>query len=197
MILTHSLLIITAYLIGSVSGAILVSALLKQPDPRTEGSKNPGATNVLRQSGKKAALLTLSVDVLKGVIAVLLVKWLTPSTVMLAASALAVFLGHLYPIFFQFRGGKGVATAFGVLLALLWPVALCALATWFVVAGLFRYSSLAAIIAALLTPVYTYGFTTHRDYVIMTFIMCGLLIWRHRSNIRHLFSGQEGKIGGS
>lgn len=190
----NSLLIITAYLIGSLSGAIMVSALLGHPDPRTEGSKNPGATNVLRQSGKKAALLTLGVDVLKGVIAVLWVKFMTTSTVILAISALAAFLGHLYPLFFQFKGGKGVATAFGVLLALLWPVALCALATWLIVAWLFHYSSLAAIVAALLTPVYTYSVTTQSDYLLLTIIMCGLLIWRHRSNIRHLLTGQEGKM---
>lgn len=193
---TDILLIILAYLLGSLSGALIVCKLLRFPDPRTQGSGNPGATNVLRHSGKTAALFTLGIDILKGVLAVAIAKWFTSSTIVLATAAFAVFVGHLYPIFFHFRGGKGVATAFGAIVAVAWPVGLSALATWLLMAFVFRYSSLAALTAALLTPVYMYWFTGGiRDYVILSFILSGLLIWRHRSNIRHLLTGQEDKIG--
>lgn len=190
----NGLILLGAYLLGSLSGALIICTLLRLPDPRTQGSGNPGATNVLRHGGKHAALLTLIVDVLKGVIAVLIAHWLTSSAMILSGAALAVFLGHLYPIFFHFRGGKGVATAFGALVTLIWPVGLLALATWLSVAVLFRYSSLAAIITAALTPVYMYGFVGNRYYVASNLIMSSLLIWRHRSNIHHLLTGQEDKI---
>jgi len=165
------------------------------PDPRTQGSGNPGATNVLRYSGKKAALLTLCLDVFKGVVAVLMVKFITTEPIVLASAGLAVFLGHLYPIFFQFRGGKGVATAFGVLLILAWPVSLAVLATWLMMSLVFRYSSLAAITAAILTPGYMFWFTSGFPYTLMAFVISALLIWRHRSNIYNLLNGQEDKIG--
>ena len=145
----NSLLILGAYLLGSLSGAIIICKVLGLPDPRTQGSGNPGATNILRQNGKKQAIITLLVDVFKGVIAVLVAKLIISDEAILASVGVAVFLGHLYPIFFHFRGGKGVATAFGVLMMLAWPVSLAALATWFVMAALFRYSSLAAISRAL------------------------------------------------
>jgi glycerol-3-phosphate acyltransferase PlsY len=193
--LINSLLIVLAYLLGSVSGALIVSKVMGLPDPRTQGSGNPGATNVLRYSGKKAALITLCLDVFKGVIAVLIAKLITTEAMVLAGAGLAVFLGHLYPIFFQFRGGKGVATAFGVLLILAWPVSLAALVTWLMMALLFRYSSLAAITAAILTPAYMFWFTNGLEYTLMAFIIGGLLIWRHRSNIHNLLTGQEDKIG--
>ncbi len=190
------LLIVLAYLIGSVSGALIVSKMMGLPDPRTQGSGNPGATNVLRHSGKKAALLTLGLDVFKGVIAVLMVKFMTTAPIILASASLAVFLGHLYPIFFQFRGGKGVATAFGVLLILAWPVSLAVLATWLIMSLVFRYSSLAAITAAILTPAYMFWFTDGMlEYTLMAFVISALLIWRHRSNIYKLLNGQEDKIG--
>ncbi|KHD08754.1 acyl-phosphate glycerol 3-phosphate acyltransferase [Candidatus Thiomargarita nelsonii] len=190
------LLIVLAYLIGSVSGALIVSKMMGLPDPRTQGSGNPGATNVLRYSGKKAALLTLGLDVFKGVIAVLMVKFMTMEPIVLAGAGLAVFLGHLYPIFFQFRGGKGVATAFGVLLILAWPVSLAVLATWLIMSLVFRYSSLAAITAAILTPGYMFWFTDGMlEYTLMAFLISALLIWRHRSNIYKLLNGQEDKIG--
>jgi len=191
--LINSLLIISAYLLGSVSGALLVCKIMGLSDPRTQGSGNPGATNVLRHGGKKAALITLCFDVLKGVIAVGVAKWITTEAGILAAVALAVFLGHLYPIFFQFRGGKGVATAFGALLVLAWPVGLAALVTWLFMALVFRYSSLSAIVTAILIPVYLFWLIG--EYILMSFIMSGLLIWRHRSNIRQLWTGQEDKIG--
>jgi len=191
------LLIVLAYLIGSVSGALIVSKMMGLPDPRTQGSGNPGATNVLRYGGKKAALLTLGLDLFKGVSAVLMVKFLTTAPIVLASAGLAVFLGHLYPIFFQFRGGKGVATAFGVLLILAWPVSLAVLATWLMMSFVFRYSSLAAITAAILTPAYMFWFTTDGllEYTLMAFVISALLIWRHRSNINNLLNGEEDKIG--
>lgn len=192
--LFYSLLIVLAYLLGSVSGAILVSKFMGLPDPRTRGSGNPGATNVLRHSGKKAALFTLSLDVFKGLIALLIVKLITTETWVLAGAGLAVFLGHLYPIFFQFRGGKGVATAFGVLLILAWPVSLATLATWLSIAGLFHYSSLAAISAAVFTPAYMFWITNVWEYTLMAFIISALLVWRHRSNIHNLLTGQEDKF---
>ncbi|RKZ40842.1 MAG: acyl-phosphate glycerol 3-phosphate acyltransferase [Gammaproteobacteria bacterium] len=190
----NSLLILGAYLLGSLSGAIIICKVLGLPDPRTQGSGNPGATNILRQNGKKQAIITLLVDVFKGVIAVLVAKLIISDEAILASVGVAVFLGHLYPIFFHFRGGKGVATAFGVLMMLAWPVSLAALATWFVMAALFRYSSLAAISSAMLTPVYMFLFTGVWEYIMMSFIISSLLIWRHRSNIQNLLAGQERKI---
>lgn len=193
--LISSLLIICAYLLGSISGAIIVCKLGGLPDPRTQGSGNPGATNILRQSGKKAALITLFVDIFKGIIVVLVAKNFTTDTMVLAGVTLAVFVGHLYPIFFQFRGGKGVATAFGALTMLAWQVGLAALATWLIMTALFRYSSLAAISTAILTPAYMFWFTGVGEYIVMSFIVTGLLIWRHRSNIHNLLAGIEKKIG--
>ena len=190
----ESLFIILAYLVGSLSGALIVSKIMGIPDPRTQGSGNPGATNVLRHGGKKAAVITLCLDVFKGVVAVLGAKFGAASDLILAGVTLAVFLGHLYPIFFKFRGGKGVATAFGALLALVWPVSLAALLTWLIMALLFRYSSLAAILAAILTPGYMFWFSGVWEYVFVSFIISTLLIWRHRSNIRNLLIGKEDKI---
>jgi acyl phosphate:glycerol-3-phosphate acyltransferase len=195
MILFDSAIVIMAYLLGSFSSAVVICRLMKLPDPRTLGSGNPGATNVLRHGGKKAAILTLLFDTLKGVIAVLLVKLLTDNVYIIALVTLAVFLGHLYPVFFGFRGGKGVATALGALLALIWPVGLMALATWLLVAFGLGYSSLAALTAAILTPVYVFLFSEVWQYVLMSGIMSLLLIWRHRSNIRNLITGKETKIG--
>ena len=193
--LINSFLIILAYLIGSISGAIITTKLMALPDPRTQGSGNPGATNVLRHGGKKAALFTLLIDILKGIIAVLIVKLIITTPIVLAAAALAVFLGHLYPIFFQFKGGKGVATAFAALLILAWPVALAALFTWIIMALIFRYSSLSALTAAILTPIYMFWLTPYWEYTLVSIIICGFLIWRHRSNIQNLWNGTEDKIG--
>lgn len=165
------------------------------PDPRTQGSRNPGATNVLRIGGKKAALITLLGDVLKGVIPVLFAKWYGFQGTALVLIAFGAFLGHLFPIFFRFEGGKGVATAIGCLLALSWPVGLCWIATWLVIAILFRYSSLASLIASLLAPVYIWYFTQNWIYVITIALMSLILIIRHRSNIAKLLAGKESKIG--
>ncbi|SCZ52599.1 glycerol-3-phosphate 1-O-acyltransferase PlsY [Thiohalomonas denitrificans] len=188
-------LITLAYALGSISTAILVCRLAGLPDPRTEGSNNPGATNVLRLGGKKAAAATLAGDFLKGLLPVLIARLFTAEPATLALVAMAAFLGHLYPVFFGFRGGKGVATAFGVLLGLTWPVALAALATWLVMAKVFRISSLSALTAAALAPVYALWFSPQPALVGMLTAMAALLIWRHRSNIRNLLAGKESHIG--
>ncbi len=190
-------LIIVAYLMGSVSTAIIVCRLLQLPDPRTQGSGNPGATNVLRIGGKRAAAATLAGDLLKGLIPVLLARLVTADGMVLAAVALAAFLGHLYPIFFSFKGGKGVATALGVLLGLSWWVAVAALATWLLMAKVFRISSLSALVAAALAPLYVWLLDPQPPLLAMAVAMSLLLIWRHRSNIQKLLSGSEGKISGN
>jgi glycerol-3-phosphate acyltransferase PlsY len=186
--------ILLAYLIGSVSSAIVTCKLMGLPDPRTQGSRNPGATNVLRIGGKKAALITLIGDVLKGVIPVLAAKIYGFDTLSLSLITLAAFLGHLYPVFFKFEGGKGVATAFGCLIALAWPIGLCLLGTWLLMAIIFRYSSLSALTAAILAPFYAWYFTNN-NYTLMSMVMSILLIYRHRKNIQNLFAGKEDKIG--
>ena len=186
--------ILIAYLFGSLSSAIITCKLMGLPDPRTQGSRNPGATNVLRIGGKKAAIFTLLGDVLKGVIPVLLAKWYGLPLSGLALVALAAFLGHLYPIFFRFDGGKGVATAAGCITALAWPVGLTLLATWLLVAIFFRYSSFSSLVAAILAPFYTWYFT-NPVYTYVVILISVLLIYRHRTNIRHLMMGKESKIG--
>lgn len=185
--------LIVAYLLGSLSSAIILCKLIRLPDPRSQGSGNPGATNVLRLAGKKLAILVLISDVLKGVAAVGLAKWGGLDSHLLGWVALAVFVGHLFPIFFGFQGGKGVATAFGVLLILAWPLALAVLVTWLMVALIFRYSSLAALTAALFAPIYGYWLLASQNYFPVV-IICGLLLIRHYSNIYKLFRGQETKI---
>ena len=192
--LDTSLAVVIAYLIGSLSSAIILCKLLGLPDPRTQGSGNPGATNVLRFGGKKVAVLTLLGDVFKGVIPVLIAREYGLDTLGVALVALAAFLGHLYPIFFRFQGGKGVATAFGCLVALSLPLGLALLLTWLIIAIIFRYSSLAALITALLAPVYAWYFTNEMN----TWAACAislLLIYRHHRNIYNLFTGKKDKIG--
>lgn len=188
------ILIAFAYLAGSVSSAIIVCRLLGLPDPRGEGSGNPGATNVLRIGGKKAAAITLIGDVLKGIIPVLAAKLLGATLAVQAMVAVAAFLGHLYPVFFGFRGGKGVATAIGVLLGLNWQVGLLTIATWLVIAKVFRISSLAALLSILVTPVYIWWLIPEPSLLAAMLFMAALLFWRHRSNIRKLLQGTEGQI---
>jgi acyl phosphate:glycerol-3-phosphate acyltransferase len=188
-------LIVVAYLLGSISAAIITCKLMGLPDPRSEGSKNPGATNVLRIGNKKAAALTLFGDFLKGLIPVLIGRALEIEPQGLALIAMAAFLGHLYPIFFGFQGGKGVATAFGVILGLSWQVALAAILTWLLIAKVFKISSLAALIAAVLTPLYCWLLAPQIEFMIMLAVLSLMLIWRHRSNIRNLLKGSEEKIG--
>lgn len=189
-------LIVFSYLLGSLSTAIITSRIMGLPDPRTQGSGNPGATNVLRLGGKKAAVLTLLGDMLKGVIPMIAASVLGMDDATLALAGIAAFLGHLYPVFFGFRGGKGVATALGVLLGMSWMAGLAALATWLLVAKISRYSSLAALSAALLAPVYVSLIRPAPELVAMTTVMSALLLWRHRSNIQRLIKGQEDRIGG-
>ncbi|MFQ6023660.1 MAG: glycerol-3-phosphate 1-O-acyltransferase PlsY [Acidiferrobacterales bacterium] len=184
-----------AYLIGSVSSAIVIAKLMGLEDPRKVGSRNPGATNILRYGGKLAAALTLLGDVVKGVIPVLIARAFTNDPLILALVGFMAFLGHLYPLFFGFHGGKGVATGLGVWIALSPSVALALVATWLVVAAISRYSSLSALTAAVLAPVYVWIFLGQIQYVAMSFAMGALLMWRHRVNIQKLLAGKESKIG--
>ncbi len=187
--------ILLGYLSGSLSTAIIVCRVMDLPDPRTEGSRNPGATNMMRLGGKTAAAITLTGDLLKGLLPVLLAQAAGVGEAGLAGTALAAFLGHLYPVFFGFEGGKGVATALGVILGLSPWVALAALATWLAMAFIVRISSLSALVAAALTPVYGWWFALPGSYQLAILLMVILLIWRHRSNIRNLLNGTEDKIG--
>ena len=193
--LTNLFFVVFGYLAGSISTAILVCRALGLPDPRQEGSRNPGATNVLRFGGKKAAAVTLVGDFAKGLLPVLLARWVGVDETGLALTALAAFLGHLYPVFFGFEGGKGVATAFGAMLGLSYPLALAALATWLLMAFVVRISSLSALTAAVLAPLFAWGLGLPKIYLIVVLIMVVLLVWRHRSNIRQLLAGTEDKIG--
>lgn len=186
--------VLIAYLFGSISSAVVTCKLMGLPDPRTQGSQNPGATNVLRIGGKKAAIITLIGDILKGVIPVFAAKWYGFDTLSLSLITFAAFLGHLYPVFFRFQGGKGVATAFGCIMTLAWPVGLALALSWLAVAVIFRYSSLAAIVTAILSPFYMWYFTNW-DYTIMACAISALLIYRHSKNIHNLLAGKETKIG--
>lgn len=183
-----------AYLLGSISSAVLIARLLGMPDPRTVGSGNPGATNILRQGGKWAAGATLLGDLLKGLIPVVLARTLTTDDLILCLVGAGAFLGHLYPVFFGFKGGKGVATALGVYLGLNPWMGVALILTWLTTAGLFRYSSLAAVLTALLSPVYCWFLLPGWPYFAMSVFMAAMLIWRHRSNIRRLVGGEEDRI---
>ena len=189
------LLVILAYLMGSVASAVVICKLLGHADPRTRGSGNPGATNVLRLYGKKAALLTLTGDVLKGVLPVLLARAWSDNPMLVPLVGLAAFSGHLFPVFFRFRGGKGVATLIGVLFATHWLLGLAYVANWLMVAAVFRYSSLAALWAAVFTPFCSWLILQGPAFVVIHGMMAGLLIGRHRSNIRNLLKGTESRLG--
>ena len=194
MIISYGM-ILFAYLLGSIASAVVVCKLFGLADPRNSGSGNPGATNVMRLHGKKAAALTLSGDVLKGVVPVLLAKAFGSPELIIALCGLAAFMGHLFPVFFKFKGGKGVATLIGILFATHWFLGLAYITTWLLAALIFRYSSLSALLAALLTPLYSW-YILHNEYFLISHIlMAGMLIWRHRSNIRKLIEGTEDKIG--
>ncbi len=188
------LLIPAAYLLGSLSSAVILCRLMGLPDPRTQGSHNPGATNVLRFGGKKAAALTLLGDSLKGLVPMLIGHGLQAPPSLLAATGFAAFLGHLYPIFFGFRGGKGVATALGVQLGLYWPVGLSVAAIWLFVAKGLGISSLAALVSMALAPGILWFFWDAPSLVLMQVLMSLLLFWRHRENIRNLLAGKEDRI---
>jgi glycerol-3-phosphate acyltransferase PlsY len=197
------LLIPFAYLIGSISFAVVVSKCMRLPDPYSYGSGNPGATNVLRTGNKRAAVFTLLGDALKGWLAVVIARvvldesGLTQGTSawILCGVVIAVFLGHLYPLFHGFKGGKGVATACGILFGINLILGLATLATWLIVAFFLRYSSLAALAAAVFGPIYFVFLFGFQLMAIALSVVCALLVWRHRSNIRNLINGTEARIG--
>jgi len=193
-------LALAAYLLGSISFAVVVSRAMKLPDPRSYGSKNPGATNVLRTGKKVAAALTLLGDAAKGWLAVFLTDHFfsteVPASYKMAAVAVSVVVGHMYPVFHRFQGGKGVSTALGVLLALNVWLAVGAASTWLVIAVFFRISSLAALIAAVSAPVYCFMLYGIHPYTLAVGIIALLLVWRHKGNIRKLLAGTEARIGG-
>ncbi|CAM3772846.1 glycerol-3-phosphate 1-O-acyltransferase PlsY [Polynucleobacter arcticus] len=197
------LLIPAAYLIGSISFAVVVSKCMRLPDPHSYGSGNPGATNVLRTGNKLAAVLTLIGDALKGYFAVMLARALlgdaaltsTLNSWLLCGVVVAVFLGHLFPIFHGFKGGKGVATACGILFGINWILGLATLSTWIIVATFMRYSSLAALAAAVFGPVYFIFLFGFHPMALALAVVSALLIWRHRNNITNLLNGTESRIG--
>ncbi len=188
-------LIVSAYIIGSLSAAIIVCKVLGLSDPRQSGSNNPGATNVLRLHGKVPGVLSLAGDLIKGVIPVLVARYAGSPDWVIACCGLAAFLGHLFPVFFNFKGGKGVATTLGVLLATSWLLGLSFIATWVVVVRISRFSSLGGITAALLTPVYALSLMNDITYTAGFLIMALCLVSRHRQNIQRLLAGTESKIG--
>ena len=191
--------VIAAYLIGSLSFAVIVSKYYGMDDPRTYGSGNPGATNVLRSGKKKAAALTLLGDALKGLVAVVLARCLQDalnlSDITIAAVAVAALVGHMWPLFFGFKGGKGVATALGVLLALSPATALVCAAIWLVMAFGFKVSSLAALVATVAAPLVAFWLMPYSSWAWATVIIAVLVLYRHKSNIQNLLQGKEGKIG--
>lgn len=192
--LTGAVVVTLAYLLGSLSSAIIVCRLMGLPDPRTEGSNNPGATNVLRIGGKKAAALTLAGDSLKGVIPMVACHLLDVPVLVFALAGLAVFLGHLYPVFFGFQGGKGVATALGVQFGLYWPIGATVGLVWLLMAKVVKISSLSALVAMGVAPLAVWYFWPAAELVVMQLVTSAILFWRHRSNIRNLLSGTESRI---
>ena len=190
-------LVIAAYLVGSVSTAIIVCRLMKLPDPREGGSGNPGATNVLRiggDKGKKAAAVTLLGDMLKGLVPVLIAHAMDLESQLIVLVGFMAFIGHLYPVFFKFQGGKGVATMLGVMFGLSLPIGLAVAGTWLFVAKVLKISSLSALIATFLAPIYIYFLEGDVNWVIYTSVMTVILFWRHKGNIQRLISGEESLI---
>ncbi|PWI33525.1 glycerol-3-phosphate acyltransferase [Vibrio albus] len=187
------IMIITAYLLGSISSAVLICRLYRLPDPRSKGSHNPGATNVLRIGGKGAAIAVLLCDMLKGAIPVWFSYFLGIDAFMLGIIAIAACLGHMFPIFFRFKGGKGVATAIGSIAPIGWDLTGMLTATWLLTAFTSRYSSLSALITALLAPFYTW--LVRPQFTLPVAMLCCLIILRHHKNIRRLCEGNEPKIG--
>jgi len=180
-----------AYLVGSISSAIIICRLMGLPDPREQGSGNPGATNVMRIGGKKAATITLLGDFLKGFIPVYVANLLGVSVDLLAVIGLAAFMGHLYPIFFRFKGGKGVATSIGVLLGFSWLLGFAFIGTWLLIYKVGKISSLSALCASVLSPLYAWFMLGDIFIVGASAIMMIFLLWRHKSNIQRLLNGEE------
>jgi glycerol-3-phosphate acyltransferase PlsY len=184
-----------AYLVGSISTAIITCKIMGFEDPRKTGSNNPGATNVLRHGGKKAAIITLLGDMLKGLIPVLLIMQFQADTLTVAFVGLFALLGHIFPVYYGFKGGKGVATFYGVILGLNWQTGLIVLVTWLVVAKLLKISSLSALISVFVTPFILWMFTQSIELTSAVTLMSILVFWRHKKNIRLLLQGSEAKIG--
>ena len=191
--MTTIIAIVVAYLIGSLSTSILTAKFMKLPDPRSQGSGNAGATNMLRMAGKQAGLIVFVGDLLKGVIAVLIGRALGCVSIDLALVAFACVLGHVFPLYFKFRGGKGVATMVGSLIALSPPLGLATALVWAIVAAITRFSSLASLCAVVAALVYTWVWGNHGYFMPILFIAV-LVVWKHRENIERLVKGQEGKI---
>lgn len=194
--ITDLSLIVLGYVSGSLASAVIVCRVLGLPDPRSGGSRNPGATNVLRLHGRKAAVLALAGDVGKGFVPVVIASLLGSAPWVTALTGVAAFAGHLYPVFFGFRGGRGVATLVGVLLGAYWLAGIAFIGTWLLVAAAFRYSSLASMTAAALTPLYTWLLNGRAELVASFALMAVVLLWRHRPNMENLLAGRESKIGG-
>ena len=188
-------ILVGSYLLGSVSSAIIVCRVMGLPDPRTTGSQNPGATNVLRSGSKLAAALTLLGDSLKGLLAVLIARALSEDDAIAAAAAGGAFLGHLFPVYFRFRGGKGVATAFGVVFGLSWITGALGLLTWVTMTLTFRVSSLSALLTFALIPVYFWLVGGGNLITAVLAVLSLLLFWRHRENVRRLLRGEESRVG--
>ncbi|MCU7838601.1 MAG: glycerol-3-phosphate 1-O-acyltransferase PlsY [Candidatus Thiodiazotropha sp. (ex Troendleina suluensis)] len=195
--ITDSLIVLGAYLLGSISSAIIVCRLMGLPDPRSQGSNNPGATNVLRIGGKKAAAITLLGDSLKGLIPMITAYLLEATPLVLALTGIAAFLGHLYPIFFGFKGGKGVATALGVQFGLHWCIGGAVALIWLFIAKVVKISSLSALVSMALAPLIVWAIWPETELVVMQVAMSTLLFWRHRSNISNLLKGSEESITNS
>lgn len=186
---------VLGYLVGSISTAIIVCKVMGLDDPRTHGSGNPGATNVLRAGGKFAAAITLIGDALKGVAPVLFAHSMQTAPLWIGLTAIAAVLGHLYPVFFQFKGGKGVATGFGAVFGISWLAGLLVIASWLAVSLAFRYSSLAALASLLMLPLYLWITTKSVELAVGGAVIAALVFWRHRQNIQRLIKGTEPKIG--
>jgi glycerol-3-phosphate acyltransferase PlsY len=186
---------LAGYLIGSVSTAIITCKLMGLQDPRSVGSHNPGATNVLRHGGKKAAIITLIGDMLKGLIPVIAVTLIEPARPAVALTGLAAFLGHIFPVYYGFKGGKGVATYYGVLLGFSWVAGIAALLIWLLAAFASKISSLSALVSALCAPFILWQVSHSTEITTVLGLMTALLYWRHRSNLRNIIAGKEHKIG--
>ena len=186
---------LAGYLVGSISTAIITCKLMGLEDPRSVGSNNPGATNVLRHGGKKAAIITLIGDMLKGLVPVIAVTLIEPAAAAIALTGLGAFLGHIFPVYYGFKGGKGVATYYGVLLGFSWMAGIAALLVWLLTAFVSKISSLSALVSALCAPLILWQSSHSPELTIMLGLMTALLFWRHRSNVRNIIDGKEHKIG--
>jgi glycerol-3-phosphate acyltransferase PlsY len=186
---------LAGYLVGSISTAIITCKLMGLEDPRSVGSNNPGATNVLRHGGKKAAIITLIGDMLKGLVPVIAVTMIEPAATAIALTGLGAFLGHIFPVYYRFKGGKGVATFYGVLLGFSWIAGIAALLVWLLTAFVSKISSLSALVSALCAPFILWQSSRSPELTIMLGLMTALLFWRHRSNVRNIIDGKEHKIG--